>query len=128
MKKFLPLFLFFSATTLAETSTYSQEEKQAALKEAAGHGEQIFGGIMLAQKCKIFEQDEYSAYELKARAIVDLLKKVLGQEKVNVMVQRAQVGIMTEPYTECGEESKTFINASKTFVENTYSILSDKGN
>ena len=123
MKLFIILILLFPSFISAQ-ETQTQTEKVAALKEAAGRGEQIFGGIMLAQKCKILEQNEYNSYELKARSIVEVLKKVAGQEKVNVMVQRAQIGIMTEPYIECGEESKKFIMASKMFVEKTYSILS----
>ena len=127
MKLFIILILLFPSFISAQ-ETQTQTEKVAALKEAAGRGEQIFGGIMLAQKCKILEQNEYNSYELKARSIVEVLKKVAGQEKVNVIVQRAQIGIMTEPYTECGEESKKFIMASKMFVEKTYSILSGKEN
>ena len=99
-------------------------EKRDAFREAIGRGEQIFGGIILAQKCKTFEQSEYNLFESKAKAIVNLIKKSVGQEKVNVMVQRAQVGAMTKPYSDCGNETEVFVRASKKFVDKTYSILS----
>ena len=128
MKKLLliPLFLttFVSAHSLAKSQ--DEEDKVRALNEATLHGELIFGGIMLAQKCVFLQPSEYDDYAAKSYAVVDLLKKVLGKDEVNNMVKRAQVDTLTPPYNECGEESKTFVSDSKIFVEYTYNVLSAK--
>lgn len=126
MKNVLILFALMLSYVSSEVSAHSQDEKISALREAVGRGEQIFGGIMLAQKCKTFKKAEYDRYEAKSKAIIALVKKAVGQEKVNLMVQRAQMGIAHEDYSNCGDKTDEFVNASNAYVERTYSILSSK--
>ena len=128
MKKSVLLFIFAFPLFLYESVAQTQDEKSAAFREAVVRGEQIFGGIMLAQKCNIFEKKEYGDFEVKAKAIIGAVKKGVGQEKVNVMVKQAQLGIRIETYSNCGEKAKQFVKASKQFVDKTYSILSVKEN
>ena len=124
MKKLLLLSLFFA--TYASAQSTNDAEKATALKEATLHGEEIFSGILLAQKCEFLDPSEYNSYAGKSYAIVGLLKKVLGKEEVNDMVKRAQVITLTAPFTECGKESKALVDGSKVFVNHTHKILSAK--
>lgn len=126
-----------AATSFRTSWTWSSEmikktkkmtKKNSALREAAGRGEQIFGGIMLAQRCNSLEKLAYDDFEAKAKAIIGVVKKGLGQDKVNAMVKRAQLGIQHKDYADCGDKAETFISASKNFVDETYSILSAKTN
>lgn len=77
MKKILLLIFVTLLVTINESFAQINIEKRGAFREAVERGEQIFRGIILAQKCKIFEQSEYNLFESKAKAIVGVIKKVL---------------------------------------------------
>ena len=126
MKYITLLLLFFVPIIQAQENNQLSEEKVTALREAAARGEQIFGGIMLTQKCNILSDEEYAEFESKAKAIIQVIKQDIGQEKINIQVQRAKIGVASDPYDKCGDESKEFVLSSKMFVEKTYEILSKK--